>query len=188
MTAYQGAVSDAQRKALASARVVAAVRTETAAFRRDVKAELTGGRLTGVPGCGAVTATLEQVANRLEALVHEVEQAVATNGDLLDQASRRLAGLLAMLDGGRYPIDEVKKSLDELRSIVIRVNEGSPAAALPCAAGSRTCCWDGLRHLPTTAPRAHGPLPGGPGARGDLARLPAGGRSRGRSDSGVCGT
>ena len=128
--AYEQAVTDAQRKASASAQVAAAVRTETMAFQRDVEEELKHGRLTGMPGRGAVTATLEQVADKLEALTKEVEQAVVINKELLEKASQRLSELLTALDAGQYQVAEIKSKFDELRSSIIELNEGNPAGIL----------------------------------------------------------
>ena len=49
------------------------MRAEATAFRADVDGEIAEGRLTGFAGRGAVSGTLEQIADRLDGMVAEAD-------------------------------------------------------------------------------------------------------------------
>ena len=73
LTEYEHALEAVIRQVEGSGRTLAAMRAEATAFRADVDGEIAEGRLTGFAGRGAVSGTLEQIADRLYGMVAEAD-------------------------------------------------------------------------------------------------------------------
>lgn len=127
VAAYNAPVNEAQRRGERNARIVAAVAAEAAAFQADVAGEVKEGRLTGAPGRGAVTITLERVADQLDAMTQQVEQAAEQNAQAITTATDAFAALQVLAEQERPATGDVKAATERLRMAIIRIDEVSPA-------------------------------------------------------------
>lgn len=130
LNAYEQALEAVNRQVEGSERTLAAIRAEAAAFRNDVDGEIADGRLTGYAGRGVVSGTLEQIADKLEQMVLEVEAASVSTAAISAEASTAFANLQAHLERGHNDPVFVKARLEEIRQAIIQLNEQSPAAVL----------------------------------------------------------
>lgn len=130
LSEYEHALEAVDRQVDASARTLAAIRAEASAFRADVEGEIAQGRLTGYAGRGVVSGTLEQIADKLDGMVVEVEKASESAAEVSAEASTAFAELQAHLDRGMSEPAYVKERLERVRQAVIQLNEQSPAAVL----------------------------------------------------------
>jgi hypothetical protein len=130
LTEYEHALETVNRQVEASARTLAAIRAEATAFRADVEGELADGRLTGFAGRGVVSGTLEQIADKLEGMVAEVETASESAAQISAKASTAFGELQVHLEQGKNDPAYVKERLEQIRHAVIQLNEKSPAAVL----------------------------------------------------------
>ena len=127
---YGQALEAANRQVEASARTLAAMRAEAGAFRADVEGEIAEGRLSGYAGRGVVSGTLEQIADKLDAMVAEAEAASAKAATISAEASTAFAEVQAHLEQGRNDQVFVKERLERIRHAVIQLHEQSPAAVM----------------------------------------------------------
>lgn len=127
---YEHALEAVSRQVDGSERTLAAVRAEAVTFRADVEGEIASGRLTGYAGRGVVSGTLEQIADKLDQMVVEVEAATVSAAEISAEASRAFAQLQTHLEQGLNESAFVKERLEIIRQSIIRLNEQSPAAVL----------------------------------------------------------
>jgi hypothetical protein len=127
---YEQALEAANRQVEASARTLAAMRAEAGAFRADVEGEIAEGRLTGYAGHGVVSATLEQIADKLDAMVAEAEAASESAARTSAEASAAFAEVQSHLEQGMNDPAFVKERLERIRHAVIQLDEQSPAAVI----------------------------------------------------------
>jgi hypothetical protein len=130
LSAYEHALEAVNRQVEGSERTLAAIRAEAAAFRTDVEGEIAQGRLTGYAGRGVVSGTLEQIADKLDQMVIEVEAASVSTAAISAEASAAFAELQVHLEQGHNDPAFVKERLEHIRQAVIQLNEQSPAAVL----------------------------------------------------------
>lgn len=130
LNAYELALETVNRQVDASARTLAAIRAEAAAFRADVEGEIAEGRLTGYAGRGVVSGTLEQIADKLDGMVAEAEAASEAAAQISAEASTAFAEVQAHLAQGMNDPAFVKERLERIRRAVIQLDEQSPAAVM----------------------------------------------------------
>jgi hypothetical protein len=118
------------RQVDASGRTLAAIRSEATAFRADVEGEIAEGRLTGFAGRGAVSGTLEQIADKLDGMVAEAETASASAAQISTDAGAAFAEVHSHLEQGQNDPAFVRERLERIRRAVIQLHEQSPAAVL----------------------------------------------------------
>jgi hypothetical protein len=136
---YQPAINEAQRRGEGNASIVDAINSEAAAFAADVEGEVKEGRLTGSPGRGAVTITLERVADKLASMSEAVTQAAEDNNTAILAATKAFADLQILAERDDTRPGHVKEATEELRSAIIKIDSVSPArtvaAMLPAIDG-----------------------------------------------------
>ena len=130
LTEYERALEAVNRQVEASGRTLAAMRSEATAFRADVEGEIAEGRLTGFAGRGAVSGTLEQIADKLDGMVAEAEAAGAAAAQISADAGTAFAEVQAHLEQGQNEPVFVRDRLERIRHAVIQLHEQSPAAVL----------------------------------------------------------
>lgn len=136
---YQESINEAQRRGESNTRIVAAISSEAAAFKADVKGEIEDGRLTGSPGRGTVTITLERIAEKLESMSVASMKASEENAIYINAASESYTRLLILAERDSTRPSDVKEATERLRSAIIKIDEVSPAktvtAMMPLIAG-----------------------------------------------------
>lgn len=127
---YEQSLEAVNRQVEASEQTLAAMRTEARTFRSDVEGEITEGRLTGYAGRGVVAGTLEQIADKLDGMVAEAEDAAEAMAGVSAAGGAAFTDLQAHLESGRNDPEFVKESVEQVRQAVIQMDEKSPAAVL----------------------------------------------------------
>jgi hypothetical protein len=74
-----------------------------------------------------VTITLERVADQLDAMTEQVEQAAEQNAQAISAATDAFAALQVLAEQERPATGDVKAATERLRMAIIRIDEVSPA-------------------------------------------------------------